>query len=101
MTTLIRLSSLTLLFATVATHAMAQSSQGPPEDGERRGPPHGEGHRPPQEAFDVCAEAGEGDACAVNTPHGTLEGTCLYPPVDNEPLVCVPDHHRQGGPPPQ
>ncbi|WP_444882819.1 hypothetical protein [Microbulbifer sp. PSTR4-B] len=45
--------------------------------------------KPPQEAF---------DACKVETPHGTLEGTCRMPPRE-EQLVCVPtkmEGHRPG-----
>ncbi|BBM01839.1 hypothetical protein [Microbulbifer sp. GL-2] len=46
-------------------------------------------HKPPQEAFDACNGISEGRGCAVETPHGTLEGTCRIPPRE-EQLVCVP-----------
>ncbi|WP_020414479.1 hypothetical protein ACJJIP_01865 [Microbulbifer sp. VTAC004] len=45
--------------------------------------------KPPQEAFDACNEMSEGDSCTVETPRGTLEGTCRIPPRE-EQLVCVP-----------
>ena len=35
------------------------------------------GHRgPPPEAFEACEDLEDGDACTVETPHGTVEGTC-------------------------
>ncbi|WP_444887239.1 hypothetical protein [Microbulbifer sp. JMSA008] len=45
--------------------------------------------KPPQEAFDACKAMSKGDACKVETPHGSLEGTCRMPPRE-EQLVCVP-----------
>jgi len=45
--------------------------------------------RPPPEAFEACANQEEGTLCAVETPHGTLEGTCRAPRGDE--LVCVPN----------
>ncbi|MEQ9081740.1 MAG: hypothetical protein RLP09_48185 [Sandaracinaceae bacterium] len=52
--------------------------------------------RPPPEAFEACADQEEGSLCAVETPHGTLEGTCRAP--RGETLACVPNDHR---PPPR
>jgi len=52
---------------------------------------------PPPEAIEACAGAGEGQACTVDTPHGTLDGTCQQVP-DVDGLACVPNDHR-GGPP--
>lgn len=46
-------------------------------------------HKPPQEAFAACNGISEGGGCAVETPHGTLEGTCRIPP-EEEQVVCVP-----------
>lgn len=51
-------------------------------------------HPPPPEAFEACEDALQGDACRVETPHGTLNGTCEMPRGDV--LVCVPE----GMPPP-
>jgi hypothetical protein len=58
-------------------------------DRDRRGPP--------PEAFEACSGASEGEACTVETPHGTLEGTCQQVP-DADELACAPNDHR-GGPP--
>ena len=54
-------------------------------------------HGPPPEAIEACAGATAGDACSVETPHGTLAGTCRQVP-NLEELACVPHDHR-GGPP--
>lgn len=67
----------------------------------RAEPPNGgEGSRrgPPPEAFEACTGAAEGEACSVDTPHGTLEGICKQHP-DGDGLLCVPNNHRRGGPP--
>ncbi|MCO1335570.1 hypothetical protein MO867_14620 [Microbulbifer sp. OS29] len=56
-------------------------------------------HQPPQEAIDACNNMAEGDACTVETPRGTLEGTCRMPP-QVEQLVCVPARGK-GGPGPR
>ncbi|WNZ55802.1 hypothetical protein ACJJIQ_17290 [Microbulbifer sp. ANSA003] len=56
--------------------------------------------QPPQEAIDACSSLAEGDACTVETPRGTLEGTCRMPP-QIEQLVCVPAGGKgKGGPRP-
>ncbi|MGB5811851.1 MAG: hypothetical protein WBG86_15035 [Polyangiales bacterium] len=59
----------------------------PPGDSgrERRGPP--------PEAFEACEGATDGDVCAVETPHGTLDGVCRET-TRHEELVCVPNDHR-------
>lgn len=67
--------------------ADAQPSNG--SERERRGPP--------PEAIEACSGASEGQDCVVETPHGTLEGTCRRMP-DGDELACVPNNHR-GGPP--
>ena len=67
--------------------AYAQPPNGSQRD--RRGPP--------PEAIEACAGASEGQECVVETPHGTLEGTCRQMP-DADDLACVPNDHR-GGPP--
>lgn len=52
---------------------------------------------PPQEAFDACSGFSEGDSCSVETPEGTLEGTCRLEPRDSKTL-CVPEN-GSGEPP--
>ena len=69
-------------------------AQAQPPGGSDRGRPG-----PPPEAFEACSGASEGETCTVNTPHGTLDGTCQQVP-DAEELACVPNDHR-GGPPPR
>lgn len=44
---------------------------------------------PPQEAFDACASLVENDSCSVETPKGTMEGSCMVSPRE-EQLVCAP-----------
>ncbi|MDC0335596.1 DUF1566 domain-containing protein [Pseudodesulfovibrio sp.] len=56
---------------------------------------------PPQEAFDACDNKSQGDACTVQTPHGTLKGLCSDM---SDGTVCVPEGGpggRPGGPPRQ
>ncbi len=52
------------------------------------------GRTPPPEAIAACNGSSQGNSCQVNTPHGTLTGTCMIVPTQD--LACVP----QGGPPP-
>jgi hypothetical protein len=59
---------------------------------------HPEHHRPPQEAFDACANAKRGDACTITHRDRTITGTCDAPP-DETALACRPDHPP--GPPPE
>jgi len=73
-----------LTFGIAPGIALAQS--GSPENGPQR---QGPGGPPPQEAFDACASLLVDDACSVETPNGTLEGTCQQAPRDEE-LVCMP-----------
>lgn len=52
------------------------------------GPPRGQ--KPPQEAYDVCADAQEGDAVTITSPEGDkVEATCKL--MEDE-LVAVPDN---------
>jgi hypothetical protein len=47
--------------------------------------------QPPQEAVDACLGLSQGAACTVNTPQGTITGTCRIPPQsESTQLVCVP-----------
>lgn len=82
----IPLFALILGAAGAASVAMAQDA--PPE---RRGPP--------PEALEACAELSAGDACTVDGPRGTAEGTCEAPPDRSDAeLACRPDDM---GPPPE
>jgi len=57
-----------------------QTSQG-------QGPQQG-GGQPPQEALNACIGLEQGAACTVDTPNGTLTGSCLV--VQSGQLACVP-----------
>ncbi len=46
---------------------------------------------PPQEAINACAASSVGSACSINTPQGTLNGSCT---TIQDTLACVPE----GGP---
>ncbi len=65
-----------------------------PEEGNA--PEAGEG--PPQEALTACADLAANDACSIETPHGTLDGTCQSIAGD---LACVPANGPEGMEPPQ
>jgi len=64
-----------------------QSSQGPGGLNGQSGPP--------QEAIDACTGSSQGSACSINTPRGTLDGSCTTIQSD---LACVPAGGAQGGP---
>lgn len=92
-TTFTVLTSLFLASSALTASAVAQQ---PPERGDS--PPQGERPMgPPPEAYEVCDGASADDACAVNTPHGTVEGQCLTDRQDDTRLVCVPERGH-GGP---
>ena len=55
------------------------------------------GRRPPPAAYEACEGKSEGASCSVDTPRGTLEGTCRIPPNMDE-LVCVPNDFGNRGP---
>ena len=54
---------------------------------------NGGGRRgPPPEAYTACEGLSEGGACSVETPHGTLSGTCRVPrhrSLQEASLICV------------
>lgn len=54
----------------------------------------GNGQQPPQAAIDACVGLTQGTACSINTPNGTVTGTCGTPPNSSQ-LACMP----AGGPP--
>lgn len=50
------------------------------------------GHKPPQEAIDVCVDKSEGDNVSFETRRGDMkEATCQY---IEEQLVAVPNDHK-------
>ena len=60
--------------------------------------PRGAPRKPPQEAYDACAEKDEGDACTVHFHEHTIDGSCL-PDREDGTLFCRPS--RPPGPPPE
>jgi hypothetical protein len=54
-----------------------------------------QGQQPPQEAIVACSGLSVGSACSINTPNGTVNGTCGTPP-NSTLIACMP----AGGPPP-
>ena len=55
---------------------------------------------PPPEAIKACETHAPGDACTVEFPDRTIEGTCREAPDGGEgPLACVPN--RPPPPPPE
>ncbi|MBU2976813.1 hypothetical protein [Alteromonas sp. C1M14] len=73
-----RLTTVTLL-ALISFSSVSCAQQGGPR-----------GQKPPQEAFDVCADAAEGDTVTITSPEGDeVEATCKL--MDDE-LVAVPDN---------
>lgn len=84
----------------------AAAKDGPPPNGEQQ-TQSSEGHArkgrrgPPPEAFTACENKAQNDVCNVETPHGSLKGTCGSPRQETR-LVCIPDDHKKhGGPPPR
>ena len=54
----------------------------------------GQQGQPPQEAIAACTGLSQGASCSINTPNGTVSGTCGTPPNSTQ-LACIP----AGGPP--
>jgi len=53
---------------------------------------------PPQQAFDVCAKAKQGDPCSFKGRHDRdMHGTCEVPKDGGKALVCRPQMHHGGG----
>ena len=53
-------------------------------------------HAPPPEAFTACADANKEDACTIEAPHKTIQGTCRLDRRHKEKLLCVPNGaHRK------
>jgi hypothetical protein len=77
-----------------AEGGQAGGQQGQPQAGGQ--PTQGQvqgGGQPPKEAIAACASLTVNAACTVNTPNGSLSGTCQNMPGSQ--LACVP----AGGPP--
>jgi hypothetical protein len=67
------------------------------QQGQGQGLGQGQGQgggTPPQQAIDACVGLTQGAACTMNTPNGTMSGTCGTPPNSSQ-LACMP----AGGPP--
>ncbi|MEM7437690.1 MAG: hypothetical protein AAF436_21230 [Myxococcota bacterium] len=84
----------TKIALTLAAGAFSLSlfARAQPPDGSQR-----ERRGPPPEAIEACVDLSVGEACIVDTPHGTLEGVCREGRRGNE-LVCVPNDHRDRPP---
>ena len=65
---------------TAQTGVTAEQAQAPPG-----APP-----KLPQEAFDACASAGEGDVCTVTFDGHQHDGKCVRGPDASAPLACAP-----------
>lgn len=64
-----------------------------PEGGHEGGPGGGPGgrgghHQPPPQAFTACDDIAVGDACVLDTPHGTIEGVCRS--MEDGRTACAP-----------
>ena len=82
----ITVSILTLILTTAV--ALAQP----------RGPGKGRrGNGPPQAAINACKGKAARARCTIQTPRGTISGTCRVPPRIKV-LACIPDNHRRGRP---
>jgi hypothetical protein len=64
-----------------------QPPAGQTPQGQGQGPQQG-GGQPPQEALNACIGLEQGAACTVDTPNGTLAGSCMT--VKSGQLACVP-----------
>jgi len=56
--------------------------------GQNQPPQGGNGQQPPEEAFTACSGLAENASCSINTPNGTVTGTCR--PI-TERLACTPN----------
>jgi hypothetical protein len=82
--------SLALALSALALSAgVAWAQQQPPQGGHGGQPP-----TPPQEAFAACSGQSANATCTVNTPRGTISGTCAA--FTDGRLFCRPE----GMPPP-
>ena len=70
------------IFATTIVVSYAQ-----PGGGQKGGGQNGE---PPKEAIEICVGQEVGFECTMNTPRGSLTGTCMNTP-DEKYFVCMPE----------
>ncbi len=77
----------------IETMPETQPAQVPAEQSPQQSGP--QNRQPPQEALDACVSQSQGAACTVDTPNGTITGSCAV--VQSGQLACVP----AGGLPPQ
>jgi hypothetical protein len=82
--------------APASTAAVANNTGQPPQNQNQNqgvGQPQAPGNdqQPPQQAIDACAGQIQGTSCQIDTPQGTLDGTCQD--IQNT-TACVPE----GGP---
>jgi len=67
------------IFVTTIVLSYAQSGKG--NEGKDR--------KPPKEAIETCVGQEVGFECTMNTPRGSLTGTCMNTP-DEKYFVCMP-----------
>lgn len=72
---------------------MNQQPNGQNQPAGPQGGGQGNGQQPPQEAIDACVSLPVNSACTVNTPNGSINGTCQS--LQSSIVACVPN----GGPP--
>jgi hypothetical protein len=68
--------------------------QSQPQSGQTPMGGQGAGGTPPQQAIDACVGLTQGTVCTMNTPNGSMSGTCGTPPNSSQ-MACMP----AGGPP--
>ena len=80
---IVRVLSGILLILSTASYSAAQR---PPVEGG------GPGGGPPPEAYTACEALKQNDVCSVETPRGTLNGSCQIDRRKQSVLLCVPEH---------
>ena len=84
---LLLMTGLSVLTFSACTVAQDQSEPSAQRSGGQKGGQERKG--PPPEAFTACNGLSVGSTCTVETPRGTLNGTCQSPRGEGE-LVCGP-----------
>lgn len=76
-----------------AVHALSagegRQGQAPADTQSTQGSGQPVGSQPPQAAIDACVNLTVNAACTMNTPNGSLSGTCNTPPNSSQ-LACMP-----------
>ncbi|WP_158774055.1 hypothetical protein [Cobetia sp. L2A1] len=85
-----RVGAMLLMTTALLTVSGMSAAQQPPSGG----PPNG---KPPQEAFDACADKQVGDQCQIKVPNADslVPGQCVAPPKGGE-TACLPDDAPKG-----